>query len=143
MNESLWNFHLVPPEHREPEAPVVFDMNNKVGRFERIQRRSENYDGFAFSFAEYASASLPSLIISQRRTMTITISSIVGIIPKPTTKRTGGTGTVLFTSTGTILIVACLQRDKMIEDDSSIPLIMNYTTSFTSEAGEVGCLPRS
>ena len=103
MNESFWNFDLVLPEHREPDAPVVLDMNNKVGRFERIQHRSENYDGFAFSFAEYASASLPSLIISQRRTMTTTNSSIVGTIPKPTTKWTGGT--VLFTSTDSILIV--------------------------------------
>jgi hypothetical protein len=75
--------------------------------------------------------------------MTTTISSIVGTIPKPTTKRTGGTGTVLFTSTDMILTVACLQRNKMIEDDSSIPLIANYTTSFASEAGEVGRLPGS
>ena len=77
--------------------------NNNAGRLELIKRSSEDYDGFAFSFAEYASASLPILIISQMRTITTAVSSIVGISPKPTTKCAGGVAS--FTPTDSILIV--------------------------------------
>jgi hypothetical protein len=77
--------------------------NNNVGRLELIKRHSGDYDSFAFSFAEYASASLPILIISQRRTITTAVSSIVGISPKPTTKCAGGIAS--FTPTDSILIV--------------------------------------
>jgi len=78
-------------------------MNNNVGGFELVKRRSEDYDGLGFSFAEYASASLPILIISQMRTITTAVSSIVGISPKPTTKCPGGIAS--FTPTDWILIV--------------------------------------
>jgi hypothetical protein len=78
-------------------------MNNNVGVLELIKRHSEDYDSFAFTFAEYASASLPILIISQRRTITTAASSIVGISPNPTTKCAGGIAS--FTPTDSILIV--------------------------------------
>jgi hypothetical protein len=78
-------------------------MNNNVRGLELIKRRSEDYDSFAFSFAEYASASLPNLIISQMRTITTAVSSIVGISPNPTTKCAGGIAS--FTPTDSILIV--------------------------------------